>query len=46
MLTKLNDTHYEQLVHKGYVIVPRFLPEAQCSEMAAAVRRLLPPRKH
>lgn len=30
-------------MNKGYVIIHRFLPEAQCAEMAAAVRRLLPP---
>lgn len=43
MSIKLTDAHFETLVEKGYVIIHRFLPEAQCTEMAAAVRRLLPP---
>jgi hypothetical protein len=41
--SKLTNDHFETLCEKGYVIVHRFLPEAQCAEMAAAVRRLLPP---
>ena len=43
MSIKLTDYHFDALVNKGYVIIHRFLPEAQCAEMAAAVRRLLPP---
>ena len=43
MSIRLTDSHFDTLFKKGYVIVHRFLPEAQCTEMAAAVRRLLPP---
>ena len=43
MSIKLTDAHFDTLLKKGYVIIHRFLPEAQCAEMAAAVRRLLPP---
>lgn len=43
MSIELTDAHFDTLVKIGYVIIHRFLPEAQCTEMAAAVRRLLPP---
>ena len=43
MSIRLTDSHFDTLFKKGYVIIHRFLPEAQCTEMAAAVRRLLPP---
>lgn len=43
MSFKLTDDHFEALLNKDYVFVHRFLPEAQCAEMAVAIRRLLPP---
>ena len=43
MSTVLTQTHFEQLERDSYIIVHNFLPEAQRAEMAAAIRRVLPP---
>ena len=43
MSTFLTQAHFEQLERDSYIIVHNFLSEGQRVEMAAAIRRILPP---
>ena len=43
MSPRLMTTHLDEFRDNGFVIVDSYLPQAQCAQMAAALRRLLKP---
>ena len=43
MSVKLTDDHVDELSENGFVIIDRYIPQAQCAQMAAALRKILKP---
>ncbi|MCX5660758.1 MAG: hypothetical protein NTW19_13715 [Planctomycetota bacterium] len=39
----ITDAHLQQLIERGYFIIPAHLPPERCAEMSAAIRRQLKP---
>ena len=43
MSPRLTAAHFDELSENGFVIIDRYIPDDQCAQMAAALRRILNP---
>ena len=43
MSLRLTDAHFDELCRNGFVIIERYIAEEECAQMAASLRRILPP---
>ena len=43
MSPRLTAAHFDELSENGFVIIDRYIPDEQCAQMAAALRRILKP---